>query len=244
MQKKNFIRLNKFLAHAGLGTRRKCDEFIKDGFIKVNGTIITEAGVKVNVDDKILYNGELVQVEKKVYILLNKPKNISSFKTDEEKIKSIFYLTFAYIEKLNLGYNANLKPLDILDIDELGLTVLTNDKKVLEKAKDSYSLQKIYRIKLNKKLSFSDYIQILESFPIKSGKFKVKELNYLDEEDKSILGIKIHISDNKAIHNLFNKLDYKIVSIDRTVLGVMTKRDLPRGRWRFLKPDEIVKLKY
>lgn len=240
MDSNKLIRLNKYLAHAGIGNRRKCDEFIQEGLVKVNGELIQQAGVKISLTDKVTFRGEEVQAEKKVYILLNKPKNISSLHTEE--LKSIFYLTKSFILKLNLEYSIQLEAIDILDIDERGLTLLTNDKSLLEDSE--YNSEQVFRLKLNKELTKDDVYKIQKGFEIKSGSFKAKELIFLDENDKSSIGITLNIKDSKALNNLFNKLSYKILYLDRTLFYRLSKKDLPRGRWRFLDTKEIQRVKY
>lgn len=234
------IRLNKYLAHANIGTRRECDKLIEAGFIKVNDAIVSKTGYKIRINDKVLFKGQLVQVDKKVYILLNKPKNISSLNTDNITIKSIFYLTHSFSKKLELGYAPVIKPFDILDINERGLTLLTNDETLLTKLKTSSKLQKIYHIVLDKELSVVDFVKLEEKYKIKNNNIQIIELSYL--KDKKNIGLNIQSNTSKEIHDLFEKLKYKIEYLDRTVLAGLNKKDLPRGRWRFLNPTEILRL--
>ena len=235
MEEEKLIRLNKFLAHANIGNRRECDDFIIKGFVKVNDLLITKPGTKISIKDKVTYKDEAVQAEKKVYILLNKPKNISCFKADEKINKSIYYLTYNFSEKLKLGYRPSIKPLDILKKDELGLLVITNDTKILKKYKETDSVNKVFKLKLNKHLNYEDYLSTLKNDFI-------EDLKFLDEEDKSILGLKTSKTNNEHLISIFEKLNYKIETIDRTVFGKLTKKDLPRGKWRFLTANEILQL--
>lgn len=244
MEEEKLIRLNKYLAHAGIGNRRQCDTFITEGLVKVNGLLIDQAGTKININDVVTYKDEIVQAEKKVYILLNKPKNISSFKTDEKEVKSIYYLTHAFSEKLKFGYTPKIKPLDILGIDERGLILLTNDADLEKKLSKNSKTEKIYHLKLDKGLAEEDYNKIIKGFKVESGSFKVKELGFLTEDSFTDIGMKVQLANNKILIDLFKVLGYKVDYLDRTVFSGLTKRDLPRGRWRFLKPEEIVKLKY
>lgn len=238
MEDKKLIRLNKYLAHANLGTRRECDVFIEQGLVKVNGLIVTKAGTKVNVDDEISFKDELVQAEKKVYILLNKPKNVSCSETDNKITKSIYYLTYAFSEKLSLGYRPKLSPLDIMDTNDRGLIVLTNDINLLKKNSNNSNIVNVYKVKLDKELNYKDYISILKNISF----CEIIDLSFIDESDKSIVGLKARTNNMNAIHKLFNSLLYDIEFMDRTVFKNLSKKDLPRGKWRFLNNNEVSKL--
>lgn len=244
MIEEKLIRLNKYLAHAGIGNRRECDTFITEGLVTVNEMLIDKAGTKISINDVVTYKGEIVQAEKKVYVLLNKPKNISSFKTNEKEIKSIYYLTHAFSEQLKFGYTPKIKPLDILDIDERGLILMTNDSELESKLSKNSKIEKIYHLKIDRDLEEEDYNKIIKGFKVESGSFKVKELGFLDDESLTDIGIKVQLSNNKILVDLFKDLGYEIEYMDRTVYSGLNKRDLPRGRWRFLKPEEVIKLKY
>tara|TARA_B110000037_G_scaffold223012_1_gene301280 strand:- start:2544 stop:3278 length:735 start_codon:yes stop_codon:yes gene_type:complete len=244
MEEEKLIRLNKYLAHAGIGNRRECDDYITEGLVTVNNILINKAGTKIKLNDIVTYKGEVVAAEKKVYVLLNKPKNISSFKTDEQEIKSIYYLTHAFSEKLKFGYTPRIKPIDILDIDERGLILMTNDSELEKKLSKNPKVEKIYHLNLDKGLLEEDYDKIIKGFKVESGSFKVKELGFLDEDSFTNIGIKVQLANNKILIDVFESLGYKIDYLDRTVYSGLTKRDLPRGRWRFLKPEEVIKLKY
>ncbi|MFT4646006.1 MAG: 23S rRNA pseudouridine2605 synthase [Planctomycetota bacterium] len=244
MEEEKLIRLNKYLAHAGIGNRRECDTFITEGLVTVNDTLINKTGTKINMNDTVTYRGEVIEAEKKVYVLLNKPKNISSFKTNEEELKSIYYLTHAFAEKLQFGYTPKIKPIDILDIDERGLILLTNDGALEKKLSKNPKIERIYHLILDKGLAEEDYDKIIKGFKVESGSFKVKEMGFLKEDNFIDIGIKVQLANNKILIDIFETLGYKIDYIDRTVYSGLNKRDLPRGRWRFLKPEEVIKLKY
>jgi 23S rRNA pseudouridine2605 synthase len=244
MEEEKLIRLNKYLAHAGIGNRRECDTFITEGLVTVNDTLINKAGTKINMNDTVTFRGEVIEAEKKVYVLLNKPKNISSFKTNEEELKSIYYLTHAFAEKLQFGYTPKIKPIDILDIDERGLILLTNDGALEKKLSKNPKIERIYHLILDKGLAEEDYDKIIKGFKVESGSFKVKEMGFLKEDNFIDIGIKVQLANNKILIDIFETLGYKIDYIDRTVYSGLNKRDLPRGRWRFLKPEEVIKLKY
>ncbi len=240
MKDETLIRLNKYLAHANIGTRRACDKLIEAGFVTVNNKIIKKAGYKIKISDKVLYKGELVQVEKKVYVLLNKPKNISSHQTNNNVTKSIFYLTHSFSKKLQLGYTPEIKPFDFLELNELGLTLLTNDLVLLKKLNKNKRVLKIYHIILDKELEEKDLQKIAKGFEIESGDFKTIEISFL--KDKKNIGLNIQLENNNILHDIFEKLNYKIEYLDRTVLAGLNKRDLPRGKWRFLTSNEILRL--
>ena len=237
MENEKLIRLNKYLSHADIGTRRECDQLIIEGFVTVNGLLIDKPGVKINIKDIVTFKGDIVQPEKKVYILLNKPKKTSCFKTDDKAIKSIYYLTYPFSEKLNLGYRPDIKPLDIVDIDEKGLIVLTNDVIVQNNfKKKNNNVEKVFKLILDNELNTQDYITINESID------EILDIVFLDEVDKSIIGIKTFAT-NEIINNVFKDLSYNIEDLDRTYFGFLTKKDLPRGKWRFLNVTEVSKLK-
>ena len=238
MEREKLIRLNKFLAHAGIGTRRECDQLISAGLIKVNDLLIDKPGSKISINDIVTFNNEIVQAGKKVYILLNKPKNISSFPADEKENKSIYYLTYNFAEKLKIGYRPEIKPLDILEVDERGLIVITNDNSLLDLASNN-KIKQIFKIELDRQLSEKDYNSIVK----KSNNSHIKNIELLDEDDDTIIGIDAMISGTKTINDTFKDLSCNIEVLDRTAYGFLTKKDLPRGKWRFLNLKEINRLK-
>ena len=240
--KKELIRLNKFLAHSGLGGRRDCDVFIRQGLISVNGEIVDEPGIKVNISDLIKFKDQIVSLEKKVYILLNKPKNFD-FEKNERGL-SILDLIKSFPEKLNLGYSPEVRSIDALETNELGLILLTNDFEFI----DTYQLNEktlisTYNIELNKELEEKDQDLIEKGIKTTFGNFKVQEIEILDEENLNI-GLATKHMKPADISILFNVLGYEIEKLDRTLISHLSKRDLPRGKWRFLTPNEVIKLKH
>lgn len=239
---KELIRLNKFLAHAGLGGRRDCDELIKQGLVTVNGKIVDEPGIKVSVTDDIRFKNERVSLEKKVYILLNKPKNFD-FEKNERGL-SILDLIKSFPEKLNLGYSPKISSIDLLETNELGLMLLTNDLEFIDQYQlNEKTIVSTYNLELDKPLEEKDKAIIEKGLKTKLGNFKVKEIETLDEEYLNI-GLATHAMKPQDISILFNVLGYDVLKLDRTLIADLTKRDLPRGKWRFLTSNEVIKLKH
>lgn len=236
------IRLNKFLAHSGLGDRRICDGYIKQGLISVNNTIITEPGTKVNLTDLVQFKGVTITPEKKVYILFNKPKNFSFEKN--HKGMDILDLVQNFSKDLNLGYTPNIFSLDDFEIDDLGLMILTNDKELFDEYQSNETkIKSVYHIKLNKPIFEADLATLEKGFKTKFGNFKVEEIEILDDEHIEIGFATKSIKPNE-ISILFSILGFEVEKLDRTIVSNLTKRDLPRGKWRFLTPNELIKLKH
>lgn len=240
--KKELIRLNKYLAHSGLGGRRECDELIKQGLVTVNGNLISEPGVKVKISDEIRFKDKLVKPEKKVYILLNKPKKFN-FKNNDRGL-NIMDLIKSFPEKLNLGYTPEIKALDNLEFKELGLIILTNDFEFIDQYQlNERTIVSTYHIKLDKALLKKDKEIIKKGIKTKLRDFKVKSIEMLDNENLSI-GLSTKTMKPQDISILFNVLGYEIEKLDRTLISNISKRDLPRGKWRFLSPNEVISLKH
>lgn len=227
-EEKDLIRLNKLLAHAGLGTRRECDEIIKKGNVAVNGQKVSETGVKVSLSDKISYLGKTLNTEKKVYVLINKPKKTFFDKKYTYK-PSLLDLVQSVQKKLSLSYFPSLKPVDLLDFDTLGLQLLTNDNDLIAQLNEQKHRQ-IFRIELDNTKSIPSHF-----FP-KRWKF-----NQIDEKT---FGVEVFAQSYKEIVEVFESNKISISKIDRTAFTFFSKKDLPRGRWRLLSTKEITRLKY
>lgn len=239
---KEQIRLNKYLAHAGLGGRRDCDVLIKNGLISVNGKIVDEPGVKISVTDLVKHKDQIVSLEKKVYILLNKPKNFDD--TENERGLTIFDLIKSFPEKLNLGYTPELRSFDVLETEELGLMLYTNDFELIDQYQlDEKTIISTYNLEIDKRLEASDKAIIEKGLKTKFGNFKVKAIEILDEEGINI-GLATKSMKPQQISMLFTVLGYEITKLDRTLIDKLSKRDLPRGKWRFLTPNEVINLKH
>ena len=231
------VRLNKFLANAGVCSRREADELIKSGDISVNGNIVTELGVKVSPKDDIRHKGKKIVREKKVYILLNKPKDFVTTVRDKHADKTV----------IDLVKNACLErvyPVGRLDKNTTGVLLLTNDGELTkELTPPSYNKKKIYHVHLDKNVSKEHMMQIIEGLQLDEDFITADAIRYADENDKTQIGIEIHSGQNRIVRRIFESLGYKIKKLDRVYFAGLTKKNLPRGKWRFLNEKEISMLK-
>lgn len=233
----DLIRLNKFIANSGVGSRREADELIKMGLVTVNGETITEMGHKVKITDEVRYEGKKLKAEKPVYILLNKPKGFITTTDDPQERNTV----------MNLVANAGkerIYPVGRLDRNTTGLLLLTNDGDLADKlTHPSYNVKKIYKVELDKPLTKNDFIKIKEGVHLEEGKALVDDLAVVGDDNLTI-GIELHIGWNRIVRRIFESLGYEVVKLDRVVYAGLDKKDLARGQWRFLKPEEIVTLKH
>lgn len=231
------VRLNKFLANAGVCSRREADDLIAAGLVSVNGEIITELGVKVSPKDDIRYKGKKVVREKKVYILLNKPKDYVTTVKDKHADKTV----------IDIVKNACLErvyPVGRLDKNTTGVLLLTNDGELTkELTHPSHNKRKIYHVQLDKDLTKQDMLQIIEGVQLDEDHIVADAINYVEENDKTQVGIEIHSGQNRIVRRIFESLGYKIKKLDRVYFAGLTKKNLPRGKWRFLNEKEISMLK-
>ncbi|KOY84754.1 hypothetical protein AD998_00045 [bacterium 336/3] len=229
------IRLNKFIANAGVCSRREADDLITQGFVKVNGNTITEMGYQVKPSDKVSYKGKLLQREKLVYILLNKPKNCITTTDDPEERHTVMEIVKDACEE-------RVYPVGRLDRNTTGLLLLTNDGDLAKKlAHPSSNMKKIYQVGLDKPISETDYLKIQEGLELEDGVIKPDALALLTPDT---LGIELHSGRNRIVRRIFESLGYSVEKLDRTVYAGLTKKDLPRGKWRFLNQKEVVLLKF
>ncbi|MEQ8424610.1 MAG: pseudouridine synthase, partial [Cyclobacteriaceae bacterium] len=230
-------RLNKHIANSGMGSRREADEMIKKGLISVNGITITEMGHKVKPGDVVRYEDKVLKAEKPVYVLLNKPKGFITTTVDPKERKTV----------MNLVANAckeRLYPVGRLDRNTTGLLLLTNDGDLAAKlTHPSYNTKKIYKVELDRALTKNDFQKIVDGVRLEEGKAIVDDLAYVSDDKKSV-GIELHIGWNRIIRRIFESLEYEVVKLDRVIFAGLDKKDLPRGEWRFLKPEEVVRLKH
>lgn len=233
----DLIRLNKYMANSGVGSRREADELIKMGLVSVNGVTITEMGYKVKATDEIRYEGKKLKAEKPIYILLNKPKGFITTTADPQDRNTV----------MNLVANAGkerIYPVGRLDRNTTGLLLLTNDGDLADKlTHPSYNVKKIYRVELDKPITKNDFQKIKDGVHLEEGRAMVDDLAIVDGDSKT-LGIELHIGWNRIVRRIFESLDYEVVKLDRVVYAGLDKKDLTRGQWRFLKPEEIVMLKH
>ena len=233
----NLVRLNKYLANAGLCSRREADAFIAAGVVKVNGEIITQLGYKISPGDKVQFGGNAVRKEKSVYILLNKPKGYITTCDDPQERDTVLDLI--------KGVNERVYPVGRLDRNTSGLLLLTNDgdlAKTLMHPK--YNVAKIYNVVLDKVLSVEDFEKIKKGIGLEDGFIKVDDIAYVDGADtRKEIGIEIHSGKNRIIRRIFESLGYRVDRLDRVLYASLTKKNLPRGKWRFLEENEVRMLK-
>jgi 23S rRNA pseudouridine2605 synthase len=230
------MRLNRYLAHAGICSRRQADDYIKAGLVTVNGTVITEMGVKIKKTDDIRYNGERLATEKKVYILLNKPKDYVTSSDDEMGRKTV----------LDLVANAcpeRVYPVGRLDRNTTGVILLTNDGDLAGKlTHPKYNKKKIYHVVLDKNLKQADLKAITAGVTLDDGFIQPDAISIVSPEKKNEVGIEIHSGKNRIVRRIFEQLGYEIVRLDRVYFAGLTKKNLARGKWRFLSEKEITML--
>ena len=231
------IRLNKFLANAGICSRREADEYIQAGVISVNGEIVTEMGVKVLLTDKVMFHEQTVRSERKVYLLLNKPKDCVTTSED----------THDRLTVLDLVKNAcseRIYPVGRLDRNTTGVLLLTNDGDLASKlTHPKYDKKKIYHATLDKVLEEADYNMILAGVALDDETIAADALEFVKDGDLKQVGIEIHSGQNRVVRRIFEKLGYKVIRLDRVYFAGLTKKQLPRGKYRFLNEREISMLK-
>ena len=232
------IRLNKYLSNAGVCSRREADDLIVSGAVTVNGKTITELGYKVSPTDDVAYGGAPIKKEKKVYVLLNKPKDFITTMDDEKGRRTVMELV------QNAG-RERIFPVGRLDRNTTGLLLFTNDGDMaLKLTHPKHQVQKMYHVVLNMKLRQEDLEAILQGVELEDGLIKPDKIEFTGEgNNKKEIGIEIHSGKNRIVRRLFEKFGYEIVKLDRVMFASLTKKDLPRGRWRFLTEREINFLK-
>jgi len=230
-------RLNKYIAQSGVCSRREADELIKSGRIKVNSKVITEMGYQVKAGDKV-YNGKkLLSKERLVYILINKPKDFITTTDDPQERKTVMHLVAKACDE-------RIYPVGRLDRNTTGVLLLTNDGELSKKlTHPSHQIGKVYQIELNKPIEEEHFNQIKEGIELEDGLIKVDDIAIIDESNL-VLGIEIHSGKNRIVRRIFESFGYDVLKLDRVMFAGLTKKDLSRGKWRFLKDREIVKLKY
>jgi 23S rRNA pseudouridine2605 synthase len=239
------IRLNKYLAHAGVASRRKADEYIAQGKVKVNGVVVLEMGHKVMPNDKVTFENKLLNPEKKVYILLNKPKDCITTTNDEKDRKTVLDLIKNAYDQIDSVKKPRLYPVGRLDRNTSGVLLITNDGELAQNlTHPSREIRKIYHVFLDKNLTPEDYEKITHGVVLEDGIASVDELAYTNQKDKKEVGIQIHNGKNRIVRRIFESLGYEVVKLDRVFFGGLTKKDLPRGRWRFLEEEEVRRLKH
>lgn len=231
------IRLNKFIANSGICSRREADTYIKAGNATVNGKVITEMGYKVQLNDEVRFDGTLIHPEAKQYILLNKPKNYITTMDDERGRKTV-------MELVANATKERIYPVGRLDRNTTGLLLFTNDGELAKKlTHPKHSIRKLYHASLDKKLSMKDLQKIANNFTLEGRMVFVDNISYIENQPKTEIGIEIHSGRNRIVRKIFEHFGYKVVKLDRVVFAGLTKKNLPRGRWRALTQQEINNLK-
>ena len=240
------VRLNKYLSHAGVASRRAADELIKEGRVTVNGTVVREMGHKVKVKDKIAFDGKVLSLEKKYYILLNKPKDYITTVKDENDRRTVMELLRGAYEQIKSIKQPRLYPVGRLDRNTTGVLLITNDGELAQKlTHPSSEVRKVYHVILDKKLRKEDFDKIAEGgVVLEDGIAEVDEIAYPNAKNKAEIGVQIHTGKNRFIRRLFEALGYEVEKLDRVFFAGLTKKDLPRGRWRFLNEEEVRLLKH
>ncbi|MBQ2489632.1 MAG: pseudouridine synthase, partial [Bacteroidales bacterium] len=235
-EERGLIRLNKYIANAGVCSRREADRLIEAGEVTVNGEVVTELGTKIQPTDEVRYGDKVLQREKPVYILLNKPKDYITTTSDEYDRKNVMNLVAGACPQ-------RVYPVGRLDRNTTGLLLITNDGELAKKlTHPRYGVKKIYQVELDKSLSQEDFQQIISGLELADGFIAPDELAYVGESRREI-GITLHSGKNRIVRRIFEHLGYEVVKLDRVYYAGLTKKDLPRGEWRFLRKDEVNILK-
>ena len=230
------IRLNKYISNSGICSRRDADMLIQTGAIQVNGKIVTELGTKVMPTDEVRYGDKILQREKPVYLLLNKPKDYITTMEDERDRKHVLQL-------VKDACKERIYPVGRLDKNTTGLLLFTNDGEMTKKlTHPKHGIRKVYYVELSKNLTAADFEKIVNGIELSDGEIKVDEIAYAGETKKEI-GITLHSGRNRIVRRIFEYLGYEIVKLDRVVFAGLTKKDLPRGKYRFLTEAELNILK-
>lgn len=231
------IRLNKYLAGSGIGSRREADELIKAGLVTVNGKLVTEMGTKISAGDVVKYNGEVLREEKKVYVLLNKPKDYVTTVEDPHAKKTV-------LELIKGACRERIYPVGRLDRNTTGVLLFTNDGELTRRlTHPRFEKLKIYHVHLNKNLKGSDLDKVATGINLDDGFIKADAINYADADDKSQVGIEIHSGRNHIVRRIFESLGYEVVKLDRVYFAGLTKKNLQRGEWRHLTEKEVIMLR-
>ena len=227
------IRLNKYLANAGVCSRREADEFIEAGVVKVNGEVVTELGTKVKRSDEVHFHDQLVNIEKKVYILLNKPKDYVTTSDDPQNRKTVMDLVKGACRE-------RIYPVGRLDRNTTGVLLLTNDGELATKLTHPQFLKKkIYHVYLDKNVTAADMRQIADGIELEDGEIHADAIEYASETDRKQVGIEIHSGRNRIVRRIFEHLGYKVIRLDRVYFAGLTKKNVRRGDWRFLTEQEV-----
>lgn len=227
------IRLNKFLANAGVCSRREADEYIQAGVVKVNDVVITELGTKITRSDKVTFHDQPVKIEGKIYILLNKPKNCVTTSDDPQERLTVMDL-------VKNACQERIYPVGRLDRNTTGVLLLTNDGDLASKlTHPSFKKKKIYHVWLDKPVAIEDMEKIANGLELEDGEIHADAISYASPDDKAQVGIEIHSGRNRIVRRIFESLGYHVTKLDRVYFAGLTKKNLPRGKWRYLNEREV-----
>ncbi len=237
-EKQEGIRLNKYIANAGICARRKADEFIEEGLVTVNDNVVKEMGFRVKPGDVVKYKGQTVRPTHLTYILLNKPKDFITTTDDERERHTV-------MELIKDATRERVYPVGRLDRNTTGLLLLTNDGELAnELMHPSRMVSKVYEVTLDKPLEEEDLEKIRKGVILEEGAAQVDAVDYADSSDKRVIGIKVHIGWKRVVRRIFETLKYDVRKLDRVMYGPLTKKNLPRGKWRMLEEKELIMLKH
>jgi len=231
------VRLNKYIAASGICSRREADDLISAGLVSVNGQVITQMGTKVSHSDDVRYNGERLKNERKVYLLLNKPKDYVTTTDDPKERKTVMVL-------ISNACTERIYPVGRLDRNTTGVLLFSNDGELAKKlTHPSHNKKKIYHVFLDKGFTAGDMKKLAEGLTLEDGFIQPDALSYASKENKREVGLEIHSGQNRIVRRMFEHLGYRVVKLDRVYYAGLTKKDLPRGKWRFLTEKEVSRLK-
>ena len=231
------MRLNRYISNSGMCSRRDADIYIQSGNVKVNGVPVTEMGYKVKLTDVVQFDGVNITPEKKEYVLLNKPKNFSTAGDDAQGSANV-------LDLVRNATKSNLFPVGRMDKTTTGLLLFTNDTEIVQKfTVPNQRSSKVYQVTLDKNLKYEDLERIQAGMMIEDYKVFVEEVAYIDDQPKSEVGVKMKTSNVKVVRKIFEHLKYDVLKVDRVTFAGLTKKNLPRGDWRFLTEQEIINLK-
>jgi 23S rRNA pseudouridine2605 synthase len=236
---KDWVRLNKYLADAGICSRREADKLIEAGAVSINGEVVTTLGTRVQKDDKVQYGGETLRRERLQYILLNKPKGFITTMDDPQGRKTVMSLIEGAVRE-------RVYPVGRLDRNTSGLLLFTNDGELAKKlTHPKHNVRKVYNVELDKNVTAEDMKRIMLGIELEDGPIKADDVAYSAHQDsKRYVGIELHSGRNRIVRRIFEHLGYEVVRLDRVIFGPLTKKDLPRGTYRKLEEAELNLLKH
>lgn len=230
------IRLNKFLANAGVCSRREADDFIQAGVVTVNGQVVTELGTKVFRTDEIHFHEQLVSLEKKVYVLLNKPKDYVTTSDDPQARKTV-------LELVKNCCKERIYPVGRLDRNTTGVLLFTNDGELASKlSHPKYLKKKVYHVHLDRNCTINDMKMLADGIQLEDGEIHADAISYASDKDKKQVGVEIHSGKNRIVRRMFEALGYRVLKLDRVMFAGLTKKGLKKGDWRFLTEQEVAML--